>query len=71
MMMIMVVVVVVVVVVTYLWWQTFVQLNGDLCYWIQNDRGDFELINVKHDAMGTAICTKAVGRGNRDVVDLR
>jgi len=49
----------------------FSEVNGDKCYWMQNYRGKFELRKVEHSGIGTAIITKAVGRGNRAGVDLK
>merc|ERR1719431_2138257 len=49
----------------------FSEVNGDKCYWYQNCRGRFELRRVDHSGVGTAIMTKALGRGNRQGVDLK
>jgi len=49
----------------------FSEVNGDKCYWVQNYRGKFELRKVEHSGIGTAILTKALGKGNRAGVDLR
>jgi len=46
-------------------------VNGDKCYWVKNYRGKFCLRRVEHSGIGTAIYTKALGRGNRQGVDLR
>ena len=47
------------------------QVNGDICYWFKNNRGKFCLNRVEHSGIGTAIYTKALGRGNRQGVDLK
>lgn len=49
----------------------FSEVNGDKCYWYKNSRGKFDLRRVDHNGVGTAIMTKAIGRGNRTGVDLK
>merc|ERR1719259_470435 len=49
----------------------FSEVNGDVCQWMLNYRGKFDLVSVNHFAIGTAILTKAVGQGNRLGVDLK